>query len=212
MSAQMKFLTTLFLAFLMPVVSAYAALITIDTSIGANTAVFDTQSNLQWLKISVTRDLSFNQVVSETADGGRLADFRYGTAQEVQCNLIYANLTMGCGATQTNQDVAAVKGFMDILGIRSGDSVIYAPIPPEQNPSVTQGSIETFESQFIIRNITNNPVDFDTQRVTFLRDRPNVHFLVRDTQEIPVPGTTALLGAGWIGLMALRKMAARNTL
>jgi len=206
----MKLLNTLIFAFLLSSASAHAALITVDTSVGASTGVLDTQSNLQWLNVSATRNLSFNQVLSEMADGGRLADFRYGTAQEVQCGLLFGNLQMSCVTGQINQNVSVVQAFMDIFGILSGDAIIYGPIPPEQNPGVSQGSIETFVTQIVIRDIPSNPVDFDTQLVTFLRDRPNVHWLVRDAQAVPEPATSMLIGVGAIALMALRKRASRK--
>lgn len=206
----MKFLTTSIFLLLMSFASAHAALITIDTSVGANTGVLDTQSNLQWLKISATRGLSFNDVLSGMADSGRLADFRYGTAQEVQCSLLFVNLQMSCVTGQINQDVSTVQAFMDIFGILSGDSIIYGPIPPEQNPGVSQGAIETYMTQIVIRDITSNPVDLDTQLVTFSRDRPSVHWLVRNAQSVPEPATLALFSVGAIGLISLRKRTRRK--
>lgn len=64
----MKLLNTAIFALLISLASAHAALLTVDTSAGASTGVLDTHSNLQWLNVSATRNLSFNQVFSEMAD------------------------------------------------------------------------------------------------------------------------------------------------
>jgi hypothetical protein len=67
----------IFIAFLMLFTAAHATLITSDSSLGPATAVLDTSSGLEWLKVSVTRDMSVNQVLADIvpASVSRTADY-----------------------------------------------------------------------------------------------------------------------------------------
>lgn len=48
---------------LLPVAIANAALITVDTDLGAQTGVIDTTTSLTWLKVSATAGLTLRQVL-----------------------------------------------------------------------------------------------------------------------------------------------------
>ncbi len=61
---------------------ANAQLTSANTSLGNNTAGLDTETNLLWLHLDYTRNLSFNQVVSAQSSGGQLAGWRYATVSE----------------------------------------------------------------------------------------------------------------------------------
>lgn len=193
------------IAFLMPFAAAHATLITTDSSLGSATAVLDTSSGLEWLKVSVTRDRSIDQVLADMGSGGSLKDFHYATSQELICGLYAPNIFQtGCVSPRVSQDVARVQAFLDLFGVNSGDNVLYALIYPP-SPYITQGSIESFEAQINIKLPGSNPVEFDSQRVTLFRDRPEVHWLVREAQPVPEPATLTLLGLGALALVALRK-------
>jgi hypothetical protein len=194
----------IFIAFLMPFTAAHATLITADSSLGPATAVLDTSSGLEWLKVSVTRDMSVNQVLADMASGGSLEGFHYATGQELVCGLYAPNIFQtGCVNPNVSQDVARVQAFLDLFGVRSGDNVLYALIYPPTH--VTQGYIESFEAQINIKPTASSPVEFDSQRFTLSMSQPEVHWLVRQAQAVPEPSTLALLGLGVIALATLRK-------
>lgn len=61
---------TLAKALSMPFAVAQAALINADTNLGPGTAVIDTSTNLEWLKVSATSGLTPDQVFAEMAQSG----------------------------------------------------------------------------------------------------------------------------------------------
>jgi len=200
----MKRLGAILIASLMPFAAAHATLITTDSSLGPATAVLDTSSGLEWLKVSVARDRSINQVLANMESGGSLEGFHYATSQELLCSLYAPNIFQtGCVNRVISQDVARVQAFLDLFGVRSGDNVLYALIYPPAH--VTQGYIESFEAQINIKLPSSSPVEFDSQRFTLSMDQPEVHWLVREAQAIPEPSMFALLGIGILALAGCLK-------
>lgn len=61
---------------------AQAQLTHANTSFGANSAAFDSETNLQWLNLNYTRNLSFNEVTAAQAEGGQFYGWRYATTAE----------------------------------------------------------------------------------------------------------------------------------
>lgn len=61
---------------------AQAQLTHANTSFGANSATFDSETNLQWLNLNHTRNLSFNEVTAAQAVGGQFYGWRYATTAE----------------------------------------------------------------------------------------------------------------------------------
>jgi hypothetical protein len=55
-----------------------------DTSFGEKTALLDNVTLLEWLRLNLTKGLSYNQVRAQMADDGSLAGWRYATAAELQ--------------------------------------------------------------------------------------------------------------------------------
>ncbi|RYZ86918.1 MAG: hypothetical protein EOP06_13620 [Proteobacteria bacterium] len=69
---------TLFGAFI-PLATAQAALIDMASPLGSNTAVLDTSTNLEWLKLSATAGQTPDQIFAQSALGGFLEGYRYAT-------------------------------------------------------------------------------------------------------------------------------------
>ncbi len=62
---------------------ASAQLVRADSAFGADTVIQDSASGLAWLRIDVTRGMSFNDVLAQTTDGGTYSGFRNATQSEV---------------------------------------------------------------------------------------------------------------------------------
>jgi len=56
---------------------------TSDPYFGPNSVTVDTSSELGWLNLSFTTDLSYDQVIADTQPGGILSSYRFATVPEV---------------------------------------------------------------------------------------------------------------------------------
>ena len=62
---------------------ASAQLVRADSAFGAETIIQDSASGLAWLRLDITRGLSFNDVMAQTGEGGAFSGFRNATRVEV---------------------------------------------------------------------------------------------------------------------------------
>jgi hypothetical protein len=62
-----------------------------DTSFGEKTALLDKKTNLEWLRLDFSADLSLDQVRAQTAADGQFAGWRIATSKELR--LFFANFT-----------------------------------------------------------------------------------------------------------------------
>jgi hypothetical protein len=64
--------------------NATAALISIGTSFGPDTAILDTTTQQQWLDLSVSRPFSYNQLINtELNAGGQFEGYRLASVSEI---------------------------------------------------------------------------------------------------------------------------------
>jgi hypothetical protein len=189
---------------LFPFAMVNAALVTIDTSLGAQTGVLDTTTNLEWLKVSATAGLTPDQVFAQMTPGGRLAGYRYASSNELTCGLIPTQIPgASCGFTWSTRDVAPVFAFLDRFGTGFDQPVLFqAEAPTGTRIPVANGGI------FELRTFTDG-VQFascDAQQIT-LPSRPSNHWLVHD---VPEPSTWMLIGVAGLMLTGWRASSARR--
>jgi hypothetical protein len=204
----MRFLNALVLAFIMPLAGANAALIEIDSRFGPLTAVHETESGLDWLKLSVTQNTSINEVFAEMRPAGKFEGFRYASTAEFTGGLVPRNLPT-CSVCN-EAEFAAIRAFhATFLG--PGALVVggfFAVDPPEVDPRGRNGigSISLL--------LPNGEHLIDSQGL-FLSEqtlnRPNAHWLVKNSQDIPEPKTAALLALGLLAL-AIQHLKGRKPL
>lgn len=200
----MNYLRALFIAFLMPFAAANAALITVDSSQGPGTAVLDTNTGLEWLKFSVTWNMSINQVFTAMESGGSLEGFRYSKDNEFPSGVRFY---LG------NNDVATVQAFFALFGIEplfpgpDPDGVVtFSHVDPPGVLKVREGLVRTFA-------LFTEPtpyVEYDSQIIPVARrlDEPTLHWLVGEAQAVPEPSALALL---MIGALVLAKQRIKRT-
>jgi hypothetical protein len=197
----MKYLRAMLIALLMPFAAAHAALMTVDSPLGPETAVLDTSTELEWLKVSITANTTPSQVFAEMTPGGRLQGFRYATADEFTCGLVSVQLRGGgCSAGWVTNDVAIVQAFLDLFGAKFNEIGLFGIQIDPQGLNFPQIYVTIFtldRSQLVL---------FDSQLVNLKESVPASHWLVREAQTIPEPSTLALLGLGILGLVRLRKV------
>lgn len=97
--------------------SAIAAFVTMDTSFGANSAVLDSQTGLEWLSLNETVGLTYSQVTSQLGSGQQFAGFETVTRQDVFTLLADAGLTdLGPAPVNDPAYVATAASFVDLFG------------------------------------------------------------------------------------------------
>jgi hypothetical protein len=207
---RLRILGTIFVTLLLPVSAARAAWITVDSSQGAGTAVLDTSSGTEWLKLSVTENWTFAQVEAAIAPGGALQDFRYATGAELNCGLLpaYFNLNTQCaGNFGTLGDAATVNVFFDLLGFTGQryHEAYYALLPPDR-----PDGRDAFVSQFFLYDEPSPHYEYDSQRVPVDMNRSERHWLVAKGQDLPEPHIALLFGLGAIGFAAAGRSRARS--
>jgi len=191
----MKMLSAMLFAAFVPLATAQAALIDMDSPLGSNTAVLDTSTNLEWLKLSATAGQTPDQIFAQTVSGGLLEGYRYATANELTCGLLGPQLRGGgCVSTGGLRDVDVALAFMERFGKAFDRIGLF-------QPTFLEGSIPQVygESWHATQLIDILLIDVDTQVANLQPTRPADHWLVH---QVPEPSTVLLLLAGLLGVAA----------
>ena len=199
----MKLLATILIAALLPLAPARAALIDVASPLGQSTAVLDTATGLEWLKVSATSGATPDQIFAQIAPGGLLEGYRYATVDELTCGLFGPQLGQGgCVYTGPARNVDLVLAFMERFG-KSFDRVgLFQPMFAEGRFPMIYG--EVWHATRLTDALL---VDFDTQLVNLRNTQPADHWLVH---QVPEPASLGLLGIAALALaMGRRRTRAR---
>ena len=215
--ASMKSVFILLLASLLSMGHARAALIEVATPLGPASAVLDTSSGLEWLKLSGTRDVSISQAFAGMAPGGAFEGFRYSTQNEFSCGLLAPQTGFGCGNYGSSKDVARVRTFLDLFGTGFSETSLYAVMSTERSRESgwSEGYAGVFGMIFIYYPGDAFPIYYDSQLFGVPVNRPQTHWLVRQAQDmhdLPEPSLPALLGVGMLILLLGRVRRPRAAL
>jgi hypothetical protein len=99
--------------------AAQAALISENSSYGADTLTLDTATNLEWLDLTLTQNRSFNDISGQLGSAGQFAGFHYATQADVHTLFLDAGFSVEPGtiASSTNPpDLAAGATLLSLLG------------------------------------------------------------------------------------------------
>lgn len=199
----MKMLAAALLVAFFPLPSAQAALIDMDSLLGSNTAVLDTSTHLEWLKLSATAGQTPNQIFAQTTQGGLLEGYRYATVNELTCGLLGPQLREGgCVYTGGLRNVEVALAFMERFGKSFDRLGLFQPIFLEGQIPQIYG-----ESWHATRLTDALLIDVDTQMANLLPTRPADHWLVH---QVPEPSTLALFGIATLVLTARTRRTKRT--
>jgi hypothetical protein len=213
--AYVKRIVAALMALMAPILSANAALISADSVAGPGSAVLDTNTGKEWLKLSVTANLTPSQVFAAMAPGGRFEGFHYAGYQELTCELLGSYAGLGCPSWVT-YDVQPVWQLFQAFGLsgRPGSRVYHTV--STFNTDIPETYI--FGSAFFYYDEPRPEFDFDTQQVLLNAarlDQPAAHWLVSDPQyvakdatDVVEPPVIALFGLGAL-ILALKRTRRR---
>lgn len=182
----MKMLSAMLFAAFVPLATAQAALIDRDSPLGPDTAVLDTSTNLEWIKLSATSGQTPDQIFAQTAPGGLLEEYRYASVDELTCGLLGPQLRGGgCVFSGGLRDVDTALAFMERFGKVFDRIGLFNPRFEGQIPQVYGESWHATQMTDVLL------IDVDTQMVNLQPTRSADHWLVH---QVPEPSTLALFG------------------
>jgi hypothetical protein len=199
----MKLLAAMLFAAFVPLATAQAALIDMDSPLGPNTAVLDTSTNLEWLKLSATHDQTPNQIFAQIAPGGLLEGYRYATFNELTCGLLGPQVGQGaCVQTGELRDFFEGITFILRFGKSFGQLGLFEPIflaghIPQVYGEIWQAGRQS--GDFFI--------NVDTQLTNLQPDRAADHWLVH---QVPEPSSLALIGIAAFALATRTRRTKRT--
>ena len=188
------------LAGIMITTSASAALIN-STIEDLDDGLLDTDTNLEWLDLTVTQGLSYNEAEALSIVTGN--GFEHATVDQVDTLFVNAGFVTTDSADNTANDPAAAL-LLDLMGCtldcgtdsdtgRGFADFFFFTFRPYYQEGPSGGSAAVFEFDLF-------SADKD------LKDPNSGHFLVREAVvSVPEPSIIALLGVGLIGLGFARR-------
>lgn len=183
--------------------SVNAALIDLGSS------TLDDVSGVEWLDMSFTLGMSYNEMISEISMGGALQGWGFATEQQI--TELYNNvLALYPGDYDFFRPVSQIQQALGVTEVTEPDSSFSVVrltngyyYTPDINPGLAKASFMTYRKLPIGRlDILSIPNSFD----------PNIGnskigaFLVAGGKipEVPVPAAAWLFGSALVGLVGLR--------
>ena len=197
-----KFVTVSFMLVICS--NANADIVALDDPVfGANSITFDTSTRLGFLDLTITQNLSYNDIMRDYDYSTRQfrADsqyygFRYASLDDVSSLLSSAGITLGVYDT----DLPKYQTMVDMLGSTMSQSG-YAETCGRTSSRTSVGARTVACLDFGINNGT--PVYLAATHISLYDDVQSDYtgnWLVKEMTPVPVPEAVWLLGSGLIAL------------
>lgn len=192
-------------------VTPHAAIVSVDwETSGDNLITRDTSSGLDWLDLTETNGISYDDILPQLDSGGQFDGWRYATNDEVVAlwSNFGINLSSSPAPLQTNGLNADMVNVVAIIGN------IYPEWHPTDYPYGavgytgdlhTNGTIYTMGSYYSSDiNRTTYWTAGSTSTQSYDQSINLGSYLVQ-TSSVPIPSTVWLFGSGLIGLIGLAR-------
>ncbi len=225
---------TLALVGLLLSLSANAGIVSLGSSFGADTVTRDTDTGLDWLDVTVTRGLSYDEVTAQLGQGGAYEGFRYATTIELDAliaNFGYTPLNSTCryGLLYCDHGFGGDNEIVETMILTLGDTKdaylveqgsLYRASP--SGAGYTYGLIDdmgVFDGTTRVASIFDNELYWNGQPQFDNADTVQSlawayngleaagaagSFLVQASL-VPVPATVWLFGSALIGLVGIKR-------
>ena len=193
-------------------INANASLISTDwQTVGDNLITYDDVSDLRWLDLTETNDMTRLDVLAQLGSGGQFDGWRYATSDEVVTLWSNFGIDLSEGATTFVSGFdALVIDATNILGnILCEANCVWWPngaLGLTSTQSVSPGRYDVIGALYETRpvptteyHVVNFNSALDNTATTF-----QGHYLVQSTA-VPVPGAIWLFGSGLLGLIGIVK-------
>lgn len=186
-----------------------------------NSFTTDKTSGLDWLDVTTTHNMSYNEVSSQFGSGGAYEGWRYATTNEL-VTLIYnwSGLTVSSAPnaqTFHTEGSDSIDGLVDLLGSTLDLQYLHyygktwadekGYLNEEDGKSYTSGLLSDFTVAWLEDREEDQPfVDYSQpHRFQWAADSKNIgfgSFLVREGQlsTIPLPASVWMFGAAIVGI------------
>jgi len=205
----MKYLTYLVkVAIFIYSTNSVAALIDVDWKTNGDSLIIkDTETALQWLSLSETADISYNDVVTNLGEDGVYQGFRLATQSEV------LQLWNNAGITNTEREwvtdqFVPVKNLVD----RLGPTLMVEPglfTFATHTIGLVEGGPDLSNNERWAMELTYANDDLSTRtsshHYTWDVSSVNPHYSTYLVQAVPIPAAVWLFYSGFIGLFVVVK-------
>lgn len=190
------------------------ALVGLTLSLSSNAAIIDlgsitrdTSTGLDWLDLSETLNLSYDDVVAEMANGGNYEGWRYATKEEVM--LLWENFGVQSDYFHTNnQEYMNFLNTVSLLGNTLGDTSEIYDYGVLGLTGTVNSNYEDAVFSFSVGHLTTN--DYATKHYSnatnwFYMNEPILgagSYLVRS---VPIPTAVWLFGSALVGLVSFKR-------
>lgn len=179
--------------------SAHAILVPLNSGFGPNTIIVDTNSGIEWLKLNVVFNLSFNEVSSLIANNTLFGGFRFATFDQY-CSLVRTNVGLNCSFSESGDPdiVQRALSFINLFG-PTGTNSVNGAAGPMLGSNGSFIAISAFVSVSI--PFPETPAGLartDTESgILFSPDRRTNYYLIRVSE----PATLAISIGGLVMLL-----------
>ena len=196
------------IALIFTATTASATLSSLDlvTGSGAGDITFDSQTGLEWLDLTKTAGLSYNEIKNGTVTGFDFIandGFRFATVSDV--STLFSNAGVTVFNTESATSLAPFQLLFGLMGCTGNCSLSQPFLRGYADFDVFNSSLSAAPF-FQLNTSTTAKADITILNIPKTSFTSSIgSFLVRNSAEVPEPSSIILFGVGLLGLAGIRR-------